>query len=83
MSTTEKVSSAANGAARVSHDYVGLINAAVDIASARLLSLIAVVGAVAMFSYAVIDPNPVRSYTVAAYAGVVLWPLIWAMSKNH
>ena len=57
--------------------YVAMINAALGILGARLLGLIAVVGAVAMFGLAVWDPMPWRTYTVAAYAGVVLWPIVW------
>lgn len=66
-----------------SHNYVSAINAALDIISARLLCLIAVVGALPMFGFAVYDPMPVRSYTVAAYAAVVIWPLVWQMARKE
>lgn len=66
-----------------SPDYVGTINAAIDVISARLLCLIAVVGAVGMFGWAVVDPLPWRTYTVAAYAVVVIWPLVWQMARNN
>lgn len=57
--------------------YVEMINAALGILGARLLGLIAVIGAVVMFGLAVWDPMPWRTYTVAAYAAVVLWPIVW------
>jgi hypothetical protein len=57
--------------------YVEIVNAALGILGARLLGLIAVIGAVVMFGLAVWDPMPWRTYTVAAYAAVVLWPIVW------
>lgn len=62
---------------RASREYVGVIKAAMDVLSARLLGLLAVIGAVGMFAYAVFDPIPWRTYTVVAYALVVLFPTIW------
>jgi hypothetical protein len=67
---------------RVDKQYTGVIKAWIDILSARLLGLIAVVGAVAMFGYAVFDPIPWRTYTVAAYSIVVLWPIVWLYLKK-
>lgn len=57
--------------------YMPMINAALDVLSARLLGLVAVVGAVAMFGYAVVSPDPWRTYTAAAYAVLGLCPVIW------
>lgn len=62
---------------RVNKQYTAVINAAMDVLSARLICLISVVGAVSMFSYAVYDPIPWRTYTVVAYACVVLFPTIY------
>jgi hypothetical protein len=56
--------------------YLQMINLALAVLGARLLGLIAVLGAVAMFGYAVYDPIPWRTYTVGAYAAVVLWPIV-------
>jgi hypothetical protein len=67
---------------RVNKEYTALINAAMDVLSARLHCLIAVIGAVIMFGYAVYDPIPWRTYTVAAYACVVLFPTIWLQLKK-
>ncbi len=62
--------------------YTAVINAALDVLSARLLGLIAVVGAVVMFAYAVFDPMPWRTYTVVSYACVVLFPTIYLALKK-
>jgi len=62
---------------RVNRQYMSIINAAMDVLSARLICLIAVIGAVIMFGYAVYDPIPWRTYTVVAYACVVLFPTIY------
>ena len=62
---------------RVNKNYTAVINAAMDVLAARLICLLAVIGAVVMFAYAVYDPIPWRTYTVVAYACVVLFPTIW------
>ncbi len=67
---------------RKSKQYTGIIKAAMDVLSARLLGLIAVVGAVVMFAYAVFDPMPWRTYTVVSYACVVLFPTIYLALKK-
>lgn len=66
----------------LSRDYVAMVNAALAVASTRILSLIAMIGAVSMFAYAVYDPMPVRSYTAGAYAVLVLGPMLWALIKK-
>lgn len=67
---------------RTTKQYVGVIKAAMDVLSARLLGLLAVIGAVGMFAYAVFDPIPWRTYTVVSYALVVLFPTIWLYLKK-
>lgn len=67
---------------RSSGEYVGVIKAALDVLSARMLGLLAVIGAVGMFSFAVYDPIPWRTYTVVAYAVVVLFPTIYLYLKR-
>lgn len=64
-------------APRITKEYTGVIKAWIDILSARLICLISVLGAVGMFAYATYDPIPWRTYTVAAYAVVVLFPTIY------
>jgi hypothetical protein len=61
--------------ASLNRGYIQALNAALDIASARILGLIAVIGAVLMFGFAVWEPLPWRTYSVVAYAIVVLWPI--------
>jgi hypothetical protein len=62
--------------------YVAILNAALAIISTRLLCLLAVLGAVAMFAYGTFDPSPWRTYTIIAYAAVVLWPLVYLHLKQ-
>lgn len=67
---------------KVQPGYLQAVNAALDIAGARVLALLAVIGGISMFLYAVYDPLPWRTYTVAAYSAVVLWPVIWLSWKK-
>jgi hypothetical protein len=53
-----------------------VLSAALDVLSARVLLLIAVIGAVVIFGYSVYDPVPWRTGTAVAYALVVLLPLV-------
>jgi hypothetical protein len=57
--------------------YVDTITAALNVLSARLLGMIATVGAVLMFGWAVYDPDPWRLAAVGTYAAVVLWPIVF------
>jgi hypothetical protein len=57
--------------------YLGAINAAMEIAGTRFLGLLGVLGALAMFGFAIYDPTTVRTYTAMAYAACVLWPVIY------
>lgn len=57
--------------------YVGLIEAAVDVLNARLLALLAVLGAIAIFALAAYDPVPWRLYAGAVYSAGIVWPLVW------
>jgi hypothetical protein len=62
--------------------YTEAITAALHIVSARLLGMIAVVGAVLMFGWAVYDPQPWRLAAVGTYAAVVLWPIVFLYVKR-
>src|SRR5262249_13197448 len=59
------------------------LTAAIDIVSARMLGLLAVIGAIFMFGHATIDPMPWRTYTVGLYAGVVVWPLVYLYLRKE
>lgn len=61
--------------------YVRTINIAMSILSLRILAMIALVGAVVMFGYAVMDPVPWRLYSAVSFACVVLWPVVWLYLK--
>jgi hypothetical protein len=67
---------------RKRHDYVAALTAAIDVLAARLLCLIAVIGAVAMFGWSCVDPTPWRTYTDIAFAVVVVWPLVYLHLKK-
>jgi hypothetical protein len=57
--------------------YVETLAVALNVLSARFLGVVAVIGAVAMFGWAVYDPLPWRLAAVGTYAAVVLWPIVW------
>ena len=61
---------------RQSAAYLSAINAMVDVASIRVLGLLAMIGALLIFGFAIYDPTNLRSWTAGAYACVVLWPLM-------
>ena len=62
--------------------YVDTITAALNVLSARLLGMIALVGAVVMFGWTVYDPQPWRLAATGTYAAVVLWPVVWVYIKR-
>lgn len=47
------------------------------ILNARLLALLALLGALALFGYSVYDPSPLRLWAASLYAMGVLWPTIY------
>jgi hypothetical protein len=63
--------------------YIRLINMALSVLSLRILAIIALLGAVGMFSATVYDPQPWRVYAVAAYSIVVLWPIIYLYIRKE
>lgn len=58
-------------------EHIRLINTALSVLSMRLLAIIALLGAVGMFSITIYNPVSWRLYTSVAYALVVLLPIIW------
>lgn len=83
MPAGQSVAGGGRGFVRPPPAYVGALNAAIDLVSARMLGLLAVVGAIAMFGYAVYRPEEWRTYTVGLYAIVVLWPLVYLYLKKE
>lgn len=64
--------------------YLGAINAAIEIAAIRVLGLLALLGALALFAFAMYDSTTLRMYTAIAYAFVVLWPMVYMyLSKGR
>jgi hypothetical protein len=56
--------------------YVGVIEAALDIISTRVLALLAELGAIGMWSYTVFDPTTVRTWAALGYSATVLVPMV-------
>jgi hypothetical protein len=67
---------------QVQQNYPAILTAALDVISARLLGLLATMGAIVMFGYAVWEPIPWRTGTAVAYALVVLLPLVVVYYKR-
>ena len=57
-------------------DYVATITAALDMLGARLLALIAVIAACAIWGFAVYDPQQQRLYAAVGFSVTVLLPLV-------
>lgn len=59
-----------------------VLGAAWNICSARLLGMVALVGALCMFGYAVHSPVEWRVYAAAAYAVLVMLPIVILYSRR-
>ena len=57
-------------------DYVPTITAALDMLGARIVVLIAVISACALWSYAVYDPQLQRTYAAIAFSVTVFLPAV-------
>ena len=55
---------------------VKMLEMVIEIASTRLLALIAVIGGVAIWGYAVVDPSQLRLYAGAGFSLGILLPLV-------
>jgi hypothetical protein len=62
--------------AQIKKEYPAVLIAALDVLSARLLGLIAVVAACGIWSFAVWDPNPVRTIAAGLFSVTVLGPIV-------
>jgi hypothetical protein len=62
--------------AEIKRSYPAVLIAALDVLSARLLGLIAVVAACGIWSFAVWDPNPVRTIAAGLFSVTVLGPIV-------
>lgn len=65
-----------NKSARTRPDYVATITAALDMLGARIVVLIAVVAACAMWAYAVYEPELQRTYAAIAFSVTVFLPAV-------
>ena len=63
-------------------DYVATITAALDMLGARILALIAVVAACAIWGYSVYDPTQMRIYAAAGFSVSVLMPTVLLYFKR-
>jgi hypothetical protein len=57
-------------------DYVATITAALDMLGARILALIAVIAACAIWGFAVYDPTQMRTYAAIGFSLTVLIPTV-------
>ena len=62
--------------ARSRPDYIATITAALDMLGARILALIAVIAACGMWSWAVYDPQLMRTYAAIGFSLTVLLPTV-------
>ena len=57
-------------------DYVATITAALDMLGARILALIAVIAACAIWGFSVYDPTQMRTYAAIGFSLTVLIPTV-------
>lgn len=62
---------------RLQPSYIAAVMAALDMASARILALIAVLGSVGIWAYAAYDPTILRLYAGAGMSIGVLFPCLY------
>jgi hypothetical protein len=67
---------------QISAAYVSMLNAALAIASTRVLTLVTLLSTIGMFGYAAYDPIPMRLVVVGMFGGLVLLPMVWALIKK-
>lgn len=53
-----------------------------DILNARLLAILALVGALGIFGYTIGDPSALRLWGCTGYSVGILWPVIWLYLKR-
>jgi hypothetical protein len=53
-----------------------------DILNARLLAVLALVGALGIFGWTIGDPTSLRLWGCAGYSVGILWPVIWLYLKK-
>ena len=63
-------------------DYVATITAALDMLGARILALIAVVAACAIWGYSVYDPTQMRTCAAIGFSLTVLMPTVLLYFKR-
>lgn len=63
-------------------DYVVMLRAGLDVLNARLLLLLALLFAAAMWGYGVFDPTPWRFTAACGFSVGVLWPVAWLFARK-
>lgn len=61
---------------------ISIISAWKDILNARLLAVMALVGALAIFGLAAYDPTNLRLTAGSLYSMGVLWPIMWLFFRR-
>lgn len=60
---------------------LGALNVLIQVVSARLIVMVAVVGGIALTSMALTTPDLFRLGALAIYAGAVVIPAVWLASR--
>ena len=63
-------------------EYVAAVRAGVDVLNARLLGLIAVLGGVGIWTWAVMAPAPWTFITGCGYSAGVVIPTLWLFGRK-
>jgi hypothetical protein len=61
---------------------LGVIHQWRRILNARMLLLLALLGAMGVFGYAILDPTPLKIWVATVYALGVLWPFVGLFYKK-
>lgn len=59
---------------------IGVIRAAL---AERMLTWVALVAGIGFAGYAMVNPEPLRLYCAAGYAGLVFWPVLFKQGRNN
>lgn len=69
--------------ALAAREFMGALQVGLAVLSARLLSLLALVGAGALFGVAVAMPDTIRTVVAGLYAAFVLFPVLWINRRSE
>jgi len=79
---TRKPSQVAKPPVDQTSQIIVLLSVWKDILNARLLAVIALLGAMAIFGFTIAEPDPMRLWACGGYSVGILWPVIWLYIKK-